>query len=72
MNAQTQPYLPSYVSLYYVDYRSNLCDNKELLQKALISNSLNSIYEKVSDWWENLEGEYLKEIRQKNGAGRSF
>jgi hypothetical protein len=65
MNTQIQPYLPDYVSLYYVDYRDDLCEHKELLQKSLSSNSLNPIQEEVFDWWDYPEGEYLKEIRQK-------
>lgn len=65
MNAQIQPYLPSYVNLYFVDYRDDLCENKDLLQKSVSSNSLDSIHEKVYDWWDYPEGEYLKEIRQK-------
>lgn len=65
MNTQIQPYLPDYVSLYYVDYRDDLCEHKDLLQKSLSSNSLNPIQEEVFDWWDYPEGEYLKEIRQK-------
>lgn len=65
MHAQIQPYLPNYVSLYFVDYRDNLCENKDLLQKSVSSNSLDSIHEKIWDWWDYPEGEYLKEIRQK-------
>lgn len=65
MNPQIQPYLPDYVSLYYVDYRDDLCEHNDLLQESLCSNSLNPINEKVWDWWDYPEGEYLKEIRQK-------
>lgn len=65
MNAQIQTYLPSYVNLYFVDYRDNLCESKDLLQKSVSSNSLDSIHEKVLEWWDYPEGEYLKEIRQK-------
>lgn len=65
MNQQIQPYLPSYVNLYFVDYRDNLCDSKDLLQKSVSSNSLDSINEKIWEWWDYPEGEYLKEIRQK-------
>lgn len=68
MNAQIQPYLPDYVSLYYVDYRDDLSEHKELLQESLSSNSLNPIHEKVWEWWDYPEGEYLKEIRQKMEA----
>lgn len=67
MIPQIQPYLPSYVNLYYVDYNSNLCDQKELLQECVAENSLDSIQEKVWDWWDYPEGEYLSEIRQKMG-----
>lgn len=75
MNAQVQPYLPSYVNLYFVDYRDNLDDQKELLQESLSANSLNPIYEKVYDWWDYPEGEYLREIRKKmeeNGADELY
>ena len=48
MNSQVQPYLPNYVSLYYVDYRDDLCEHNDLLQESLSSNSLNPINEKVS------------------------
>lgn len=65
MNAQIQTYLPSYVNLYFVDYRDNLCESKDLLQKSVSSNSLDSIHEKVLEWWDYPEGEYLKEIRQR-------
>lgn len=65
MNTQIQPYLPSYVSLYFVDYRDDLSNSKELLQESLSTNSLQPIHEKVWEWWDYPEGEYLKEIRQK-------
>lgn len=65
MNPQVQPYLPNYVSLYYVDYRDDLCEHNDLLQESLSSNSLDPINEKVWDWWDYPEGEYLKEIQQK-------
>lgn len=65
MNPQIQPYLPNYVNLYFVDYRDDLCQHKELLQESLVANSLDSIQEKVWDWWDYPEGEYMNEIRQK-------
>lgn len=65
MNTQIQPYLPSYVNLYFVDYRDDLSNQKELIQKSLGSNSLTPIYDKVWEWWDYPEGEYLKEIREK-------
>lgn len=65
MNAQIQPYLPSYVNLYYVDYRDSLSDKKDLLQESLSSNSLDPIHDKVWDWWDYPEGHYLDEIREK-------
>lgn len=75
MNAQVQPYLPSYVNLYFVDYRDNLDDHKELLQESLAANTLDPIHEKVYDWWTFPEGEYLREIRKKmeqDGAEELF
>lgn len=35
MNPQIQPYLPTHVNLYFVDYRDDLCEQKELLQESL-------------------------------------
>lgn len=60
-----QKYMPKYVNLYFVDYRDNLCESKDLLEKTVSSNSLDSINEKIWEWWDYPEGEYLKEIRQK-------
>ncbi len=65
MQAQIQPYLPNYVDLYFVDYRDNLDEHKDLLQDSLAANSLSPIQEKVWDWWTFPEGEYLREIRKK-------
>ena len=35
MSPQIQPYLPTHVNLYFVDYRDDLCEQKELLQESL-------------------------------------
>ena len=65
MNPQIQPYLPTHVNLYFVDYRDDLCEQKELLQESLSSNCLDPIQDKVWDWWDYPEGTYLDEIRKK-------
>lgn len=68
MNQQIQPYLPKYVDLYFVDYNDNLNNSKELLQESLSANSLDAIHEKVWDWWDYPEGEYMDEILKKMKA----
>ena len=65
MNAQIQPYLPDYVSLYFVNYDDDLDNHKDLLQESLSSNCLDPIHEKIWEWWDFPEGEYLQEIRTK-------
>lgn len=46
MNATILPYIPSSVSLYYVDYRDDLDEHEELQQKCLQDNNLIPLYEK--------------------------
>lgn len=65
MNPQVQPYLPQYVDLYFVNYNDNLCEQKDILQESLSSNSLDPIQDRVWDWWVYPEGTYLDEIRKK-------
>lgn len=65
MDAQITPYLPSYVNLYYVDYRDDLSNSKETIQESLSTNSLAPIHDKVSEWWENPAGYEMREIEEK-------
>ena len=72
MEAAILPYIPSRVSLYYVDYQDDLDEHEDLQQKCLKANNLISLYEKADDWyWEqetqNCEEE-LDSIRKKMSA----
>lgn len=69
MEAAILPYIPSRVSLYYVDYQDDLDEHEDLQQKCLKDNSLVSLYEKADDWFSEQEiqncGEELDSIREK-------
>ena len=67
MNAAITPHLPAYVSLYYVDYNDNLCDNNELQEEILRANNLDPICEKIDEWWDSYEcaKSYIDDIRNK-------
>lgn len=65
-----RPYLPDYVSLYYVDYQDNLHDSRDgmkLIAQCLKKNNLYPLSENIYDWWDYPEGPYIEEI-QKNMA----
>lgn len=47
-----EPYIPTYVDMYYVDYRDDLSDNTKLLQDCIDKNSLYPISEYLDDWWD--------------------
>ena len=66
-NAAITPHVPTYVSLYYVDYRDSLNESAELLEESLRANCLDPINEKVDEWWSgyDLASDYIKEIRDK-------
>ena len=64
MDERIKKYLPNYVQLYYVDYRNDLSDSIDLLQKCIEKNSLQPLGEAVCDWWDYPEGEYLDGIRK--------
>lgn len=66
MDERIKKYLPTYVSLYYVDYRDDLSDrhHADLLQECIGKNSLQPLDEAVYDWWEYPEGEYMDAIRK--------
>lgn len=62
-----RPYLPDYVSLYYVDYNDNLRDSRDgmkLISQCLSKNNLYPLSECVCDWWDYPEGEYIREMRE--------
>lgn len=46
MEAAILPYIPSRVSLYYVDYQDDLDEHEDLQQKCLKANNLVPLYEK--------------------------
>lgn len=52
-----EPYIPTYVDMYYVDYRDDLSDNTKLLQDCIDKNSLYPISEYLDDWWEYPEAQ---------------
>lgn len=58
-------YMPDYIDLYYVGYGQNLNDSHELLQECVQKNCLQPLTERVYDWWDNPEGYYLDEIKEK-------
>ena len=66
MDERIKKYLPNYVSLRYVDYRDDLSNSIELLQKCIEKNSLQPLAETVYDWWdEDSSSYYMDEIREK-------
>lgn len=69
MDERIKKYLPTYVSLYYVDYHYDLSERHHagLLQKCIEKNSLQPLSEVVFDWWNYPEGEYLEEIKKAMG-----
>ena len=66
MDERIKKYLPSYVSLYYIDYRDTLNDGShaELLQMCIEQNSLQPLDEMIYDWFETSKQEYMEEIRE--------
>ncbi|KAA6302835.1 MAG: hypothetical protein EZS26_001005 [Candidatus Ordinivivax streblomastigis] len=56
--------LPTYVSLFYVDYRDDLRDHIDGLQSCVSCNSLDKIYEEVSDAYLESELESLKSYKK--------
>lgn len=63
-----EQYLPEYIDLFYVDYRENLDEHEDIQEKCIRSNSLESLYEKVYEWYEEQEREnmqeYLEQVRK--------
>lgn len=66
-----EPYIPTYVDMYYVDYRDDLSDNTKLLQDCIDKNSLYPISEYLDDWWEYPEAPYLEEMQNQMERGVS-
>ena len=64
MDKRIEKYMPSYVHLYYVDYRDNLRDNTDLLQSCITKNNLYPLSENVFDFWDYPECYYYEEIRK--------
>lgn len=59
-----EQFMPSYISLYYVDYRDDLSENIDILQECIENNNLYPIYEKICDWWDFPEEHYLDDIEK--------
>ncbi len=57
-----EDFMPTYVSLYYVDYNSDLDHETKTLQECLSQNSMCPLDEKIWDWWDFPEEYYLKDI----------
>ena len=65
---QLTDYVPQYVSLYHVDYRDDLDEHEDIQEECIRSNSLEKLYEKAYEWYEeqeslNMRG-YLEETRK--------
>ena len=65
---QLTDYVPRYVSLYHVDYRDDLDEHEDIQEECIRSNSLEKLYEKAYEWYEeqeslNMRG-YLEETRK--------
>lgn len=63
-NEVWREYMPDYVGLYYVDYRSDLDGHMELVQQCVKSNSLDALHEEVLNWWDFPEESYLDDIEE--------
>lgn len=54
-----QSFVPSSVSLYYVDYREDLDKHEDLQEQCIRKNNLDAIREAVFDWYTEQERENL-------------
>lgn len=65
---QLVDYVPQYVSLYDVDYRDDLDGHENIQEECIRSNSLEKMYEKAYEWYEEQESSnmhgYLEETRK--------
>lgn len=59
-----EDYMPSYVDLYYIDYRDDLSAQPKLLNECIAKNNFYPISEKLDEWWDFPEKYYLDEIRK--------
>lgn len=64
-------YLPGYVSLYWVDYRSDLSEHMGIVQKAISIGEYYPIIEELDDMFNpvSAEMEYVKETERRMSAG---
>ena len=56
--------LPTYVSLYYVDYSDSLDNHVHLLQSCVESNSLDKLYEEITEAYMDCEAQSLYEYKK--------
>lgn len=61
VNQSWQSFVPSSVSLYYVDYREDLDEHEDLQEQSIRKNNLDIIREAVSDWYAEQERRNLTE-----------
>ena len=64
-------YLPGYVSLYWVDYRDDLSEHMDIVQKAISAGDYCPITEELDDMFDpvSAEMEYVKETERRMSAG---
>lgn len=63
MKEEVKKYLPEHISLYYIDYSSDLKHSPNLIQKCIDANDFSAIDEFVYDWFDNPTGYYVDNIR---------
>jgi hypothetical protein len=56
-------YVPEHISLYFVDYRDNLDDHSDLINKCVQGNNIYPLSENVFDWWDSPEQYYIEQTR---------
>ena len=76
---QLTGYVPRYISLYYVDYCDDLDEHEDIQEECVRSNSLEKLYEKAYEWYEEQESlsmhGYLEETRknmESDGCAEQF
>lgn len=62
MDERIKPYLPDYVSLYYVDYRDDLSNCLKEVQQCIERNEYFPLSEMIYDFWDYPEGDYIRQI----------
>lgn len=63
-----QKYVPKSVDLYFVNYDDDLKGQLQLLQECISKNNFYPLSEKVYDFWDFSESEYLSEIEREMAA----